>query len=137
MSSYIVIFFTLAVSGLNFLYSMLNTRFLGLSDIGVYSLLVQSINTVVLISDFGLSTAFLKFYSVAYNKDKNESEKVLKNSFYLKSAISLILVVIFLVGLPIIKKHFGVEEKELVLMYTTVFTIGISELLMSKYRSEQ
>ena len=52
MSSYIVIFFTLAVSGLNFLYSMLNTRFLGLSDIGIYSLLVQSINTVVLISDF-------------------------------------------------------------------------------------
>lgn len=137
MSSYIVIFFTLAVSGLNFMYSMLNTRFLGLSDIGVYSLLVQSINTVVLISDFGLSTAFLKFYSVAYNKDKNESERVLKNSFYLKSLISLILVVVFLIGLPIIKKHFGVEEKELVLMYTTVFTIGISELLMSKYRSEQ
>ena len=137
MSSYIVIFFTLAVSGLNFLYSMLNTRFLGLSDIGVYSLLVQSINTVVLISDFGLSTAFLKFYSVAYNKNKIDSERVLKNSFYLKSLISLILVVVFLIGLPIIKKHFGVEEKELVLMYTTVFTIGISELLMSKYRSEQ
>lgn len=137
MNSYIVIFFTLAVSGLNFLYSMLNTRFLGLSDIGIYSLMVQSINTVVLISDFGLSTAFLKFYSVAYNKDKVDAQRILKNSFYLKSLISLILVIIFLVGLPIVKRHFGVEGKELVLMYTTIFTIGISELLMSKYRSEQ
>lgn len=137
MNSYIVIFFTLAVSGLNFIYSMLNTRFLGLSDIGIYSLMVQSINTVVLISDFGLSTAFLKFYSVAYNKNKDESERVLKNSFYLKSLISLTLVAVFLAIFPIVKKHFGVEGKELVLMYTTVFTIGISELLMTKYRSEQ
>ena len=73
MNSYIVILLTLVVSGLNFIYGVLNTRFLGLSDIGIYSLLVQTVNTIILISDFGLSTAFLKFYSFSYVKDKKKA----------------------------------------------------------------
>ena len=88
MNSYLVIILTLVVSALNFLYSMLNTRFLGVSDIGIYSLLIQSINTIILISDFGLSTAFLKFYTLAFKKDVKESRRVLANSIYVKSLIS-------------------------------------------------
>jgi len=138
MNSYIVIFLTLVVSGLNFIYGVLNTRFLGLNDIGVYSLLVQSINTIILISDFGLSTAFLKFYSFSFVKDKKESLNILRNSFYLKTIISLGLISIFLVLFIPIKNGFahGVSSLNLLLMVTTLFTIGISELLMSKYRSE-
>lgn len=138
MKSYLVIFLTLVVSGLNFLYGILNTRFLGLEEIGTYSLLIQSINTVVLISDLGLSTAFLKFYSLAYTKDKNESNNVLRNSFYLKSLISGILILLFLIFYRFIKKYLGenINNKELLLIFTTLFTISISELLMSRYRSE-
>ena len=138
MNSYIVIFLTLVVSGLNFIYGVLNTRFLGINDIGIYSLLVQTINTVILISDFGLSTAFLKFYSFSFVKNRKESLNVLRNSFYLKSLISLSLISIFLVLFIPIKSGFanGVSNLNLLLMITTLFTIGISELLMSKYRSE-
>lgn len=138
MKSYIVIFLTLAVSGLNFLYGILNTRFLGLEEIGIYSLLIQSINTIVLISDLGLSTAFLKFYSITYTKDKNEGNNVLRNSFYLKSMVSGILILLFLLFYSFIKKYLGenVNNKQLLLMFTTLFTISISELLMSRYRAE-
>lgn len=134
-----VIALTLVVSGLNFLYSMLNTRFLGPEDIGIYSLLIQTINTLVLISDFGLSTAFLKFYSLAFVKNKKESEEVLRNSFYMKSIISFSLIILTFTFYPLIKNSFGqgINNKELILLFTTIFTIGISELLMSKYRSEQ
>ena len=62
MNSYLVIILTLVVSALNFLYSMLNTRFLGVSDIGIYSLLIQSINTIILISAFSHRAAFLQFW---------------------------------------------------------------------------
>lgn len=137
MNSYLVIILTLVVSALNFLYSMLNTRFLGVSDIGIYSLLIQSINTIILISDFGLSTAFLKFYTLAFKKDIKESRRVLANSIYVKSLISSGLMIIFLVIFPFIKNHFETETKEIILTLLTLLTIGNSELIMSKYRSEQ
>jgi O-antigen/teichoic acid export membrane protein len=137
MNSYLVIILTLVVSALNFLYSMLNTRFLGVSDIGIYSLLIQSINTIILISDFGLSTAFLKFYTLAFKKDIKESRRVLANSIYVKSLISSGLMIIFLVIFPFIKNHFETGTKEIILTLLTLLTIGNSELIMSKYRSEQ
>ena len=137
MNSYLVIILTLAVSALNFLYSMLNTRFLGVSDIGIYSLLIQSINTIILISDFGLSTAFLKFYTLAFKKDVKESRRVLANSIYVKSLISSGLMIIFLLIFPFIKNHFETGTKEIILTLLTLLTIGNSELIMSKYRSEQ
>lgn len=137
MNSYLVIILTLVVSALNFLYSMLNTRFLGVSDIGIYSLLIQSINTIILISDFGLSTAFLKFYTLAFKKDVKESRRVLANSIYVKSLISSGLMIIFLLIFPFIKNHFETGTKEIILTLLTLLTIGNSELIMSKYRSEQ
>ncbi len=137
MNSYLVIILTLVVSALNFLYSMLNTRFLGVSDIGIYSLLIQSINTIILISDFGLSTAFLKFYTLAFKKDIKESRRVLANSIYVKSLISSGLMIIFLVIFPFIKNHFETGTKEIILTLLTLLTIGNSEVIMSKYRSEQ
>lgn len=137
MNSYLVIILTLVVSALNFLYSMLNTRFLGVSDIGIYSLLIQSINTIILISDFGLSTAFLKFYTLAFKKDIKESRRVLANSIYVKSLISSGLMIIFLLIFPFIKNHFETGTKEIILTLLTLLTIGNSELIMSKYRSEQ
>ncbi|MBN1467452.1 MAG: oligosaccharide flippase family protein [Fusobacteriaceae bacterium] len=137
MNSYLVIILTLVVSALNFLYSMLNTRFLGVSDIGIYSLLIQSINTIILISDFGLSTAFLKFYTLAFKKDIKESRRVLANSIYVKSLISSGLMIVFLVIFPFIKNHFETGTKEIILTLLTLLTIGNSELIMSKYRSEQ
>ena len=138
MKSYLVIFLTLFVSGLNFLYGILNTRFLGLNEIGIYSLIIQSINTLVLISDLGLSTAFLKFYSENYGKDKKTSDEVLTNSFYLKGIISLILILAFSVSLPLRGKDFieYLGLKRVVIMLSTIFTISISELLMSKYRAQ-
>ena len=137
MNSYLVIILTLVVSALNFLYSMLNTRFLGVSDIGIYSLFIQSINTIILISDFGLSTAFLKFYTLAFKKDIKESRRVLANSIYVKSLISSGLMIIFLLIFPFIKNHFETGTKEIILTLLTLLTIGNSEVIMSKYRSEQ
>lgn len=138
MNSYLVIILTLVVSGLNFVYGILNTRFLGVSDIGIYSLLVQSINTIILISDFGLSTAFLKFYSLAFTKDKNQSNKIIQNSFFLKGLISLFLITISLMPVALFRNSFFKELNlfDIILLMTTLFTIGISELMMSKYRSE-
>lgn len=138
MKSYLVIFLTLLVSGLNFLYGILNTRFLGLGEIGLYSLMIQSINTLILISDLGLSTTFLKFYSEAYGKDKKRSDVVLRNSLYIKTIIAAFLILFLLIFIEHIDKYLGenVKKTQILALFSTVFTISISELLMSKYRSQ-
>ena len=45
--------------------------------------------------------------------------------------------IIFLVIFPFIKNHFETGTKEIILTLLTLLTIGNSELIMSKYRSEQ
>lgn len=140
MKSIYVIFLTLLSSALNSVYSILNTRFLGLEGIGTYSILTQTINTIVQLSDLGLSTGFLKFYSLAYKKDSVESKKVIVNTFYIKVLISFSIILVLFLFSPLIMKGFLKEStgyKELILAYTTIFTISISELLMSRYRAEE
>lgn len=59
-----------AGAGLNFLFSIILARFLGVSDIGVYFLALTVVGIGATLARLGLDNAILRFASTAYDQDK-------------------------------------------------------------------
>ena len=96
--------------GLNFAASIVITRMLGMSEVGVIFMLMLFVTGVSLISRIGVDQLIVKSVASLHDHDSDQRTGILLNSYKLLTVMSLLFILIWVIASPWLRDAFFHNE---------------------------
>lgn len=123
-------------SCLNFLFIIYLARKLGVVFFGQFNIIIEIIGMITILTDLGITTGFIRFYSKYYKESKEKANALIKATFALKSGLSIFLLITTLLFSFIFIK----DEKMLKLLKLAslgILTVTVNGFFCSILQSRQ
>ncbi len=126
---------------LGFVNRMVMARLLGAEGVGIFMLTMPALLLLITLSQIGIPVAVSKLISEAMAvRDKERIKKILYVSFSITGSLSVILTVLFVLGVPLIAEYLLLDERTLLpmlVMSPIIIIIAISSVLRGYFQGLQ